>query len=80
MCFEAGEYMTGPCDVLVGEVAGCPFYMDDRQYAAWHTDQLILDVEPGMAEGFSLPAGEGWHFVTRSRVCLRADDPVSDSR
>ena len=55
--------------MLVGEVADCPFYIDARQYEAWHTDQLILDVEPGTAEGFSLPAGEGLHFVTRSRVC-----------
>ncbi len=85
MCFEAGEYITGPGDVLVGEVEGCPFYLDDRQYTAWHTDQLILDVEPGSAEGFSLSAGGGWHFVTRSLVCVKDgvcvdhDGPVPDS-
>ena len=69
MCFPAGEFVTGAGDVLVGEVAGCPFYIDARPYEAWHTGQLILDVEPGTAEGFSLPAGDGWHFVTRSHVC-----------
>jgi uncharacterized protein (DUF779 family) len=85
MCFEAGEYITGPDDVLVGEVDGCPFYLDERQYTAWHTDQLILDVEPGTAEGFSLSAGGGWHFVTRSRICMedgvceRHDGLVADS-
>jgi uncharacterized protein len=68
MCFEAGEFITGPGDVLVGEVAGCPFYMDARQYAVWHTGQLVLDVEPGTPEGFSLAAGDGRHFVTRSRM------------
>ena len=61
-------------------VTGCPFYMDERQYAAWHTDQLILDIDPGMAEGFSLPADGGWHFVTRSVLCIRDDDPVRDFR
>ncbi|MGE5286388.1 MAG: DUF779 domain-containing protein [Micromonosporaceae bacterium] len=67
MCFRSGEFLTGAGDLLLGEVEGCPFYMDARQYAAWHADQLVLDVAPGMAEGFSLPAGEGAHFVLRSR-------------
>lgn len=28
MCFAAGEFLTGPGDVLLGEVAGWPFYID----------------------------------------------------
>ena len=68
MCLPAGEYLTGPGDVLLGRIGGCPFYMDARQYRAWHPDLLVLDVEPGAPEGFSLAAGEGLHFVTRTRV------------
>jgi len=66
MCLPAGEYLTGPGDVLLGRIAGCPFYMDARQYRACHPELLVLDVEPGMPEGFSLAAGEGLHFVTRT--------------
>jgi uncharacterized protein (DUF779 family) len=66
MCFPAGEYLTGPGDLLLGTVEGCPFYIDRRLYEAWHPSRLVLDVEPGMPEGFSLAAGEGLHFVTRS--------------
>ncbi len=72
MCFAAGEFITGPGDVLIGEVAGCPFYLDARQDEAWHADRFILDVEPGIAEGFSLPAGEGLHFVTRWNTAAAA--------
>ena len=68
MCFPAGEYLTGPGDLLLGSIAGCPCYMDARQYRAWHPGQLVIDVEPGAPEGFSLAAGEGLHFVTRTRV------------
>ena len=68
MCLPAGEYLTGPGDVLLGRIAGCPFYMDARQYRAWHPELLILDVEPGTPEGFSLAAGEGLHFVTRTQA------------
>jgi len=72
MCFPAGEYLTGPGDILLGRIAGCPFYMDARQYRAWHPELLVLDVEPGAPEGFSLAAGEGLHFVTRTSVPARA--------
>jgi hypothetical protein len=72
MCFPAGEYLTGPGDILLGRIAGCPFYMDARQYRAWHPELLVLDVEPGMPEGFSLAAGEGLHFVTRTSAPARA--------
>ncbi|HTR90740.1 MAG TPA: DUF779 domain-containing protein [Trebonia sp.] len=68
MCFPAGEYLTGPGDILLGRIAGCPFYMDARQYRAWHPELLVLDVEAGMPEGFSLAAGEGLHFVTRTQA------------
>ena len=68
MCFPDGEYLTGAGDLLLGSVAGAPFYIDQRLYQAWHPGQLILDVAPGPPEGFSLPAGEGLHFVTQWRV------------
>ncbi len=70
MCFEAGEFIIGDRDVLLGEVGGCPYYIDERQYEAWKRTQLILDVGEGDPEGFSLAAGEGIHFIVRSRICL----------
>ena len=66
MCFPDGEYLTGQGDLLLGLVEGSPFYIDQRLYQAWHPTQLVLDVEPGMPEGFSLAADDGAHFVTRS--------------
>ena len=68
MCFPAGEFLTDPGDLLLGSVADCPFYIDQRLYQARHPGQLVLDVAPGRPEGFSLPAGEAQHFVTQRRV------------
>lgn len=68
MCFPDGEYLTGEGDLLLGSVAGCPFYIDRRLYQAWHPGQLILDVAPGPPEGFSLGADDGLHFVTRTKA------------
>ena len=73
MCFDDGELLIGDHDVLLGTVGGYPFYIDHRQHEAWKHTQLILDIGSGEPEGFSLPAGEGRHFVVRSRVFDEAE-------
>lgn len=68
ICFDRGELVLNDRDVLLGHVAGSPFYIDHRQFEAWKHTQLILDVRPELPEGFSLPAGHDGHFVTNSRL------------
>ena len=65
MCFPAGEFITGTHDLLLGDVEGCPFYIDAALDAAWHAPDLVLDVADGPPEGFSLGPGGGQRFVTR---------------
>ena len=66
MCFPLGEFVIGPNDVLLGEVDGCPFYIERRLDDAWGQQQFVLDVAAGEPEGFSLAAGPGQRFVTRA--------------
>jgi uncharacterized protein (DUF779 family) len=65
MCFPAGEFITSAQDRLLGHVEGCPFYIDSALDNAWSTPDLILDVEDGEPEGFSLGPGRGQRFITR---------------
>ncbi len=69
MCFPDGELVIGDIDVLLGDIDGCPFYIDARLDAAWGRDRLVLDVANGPPEGFSLAAGDNLHFITRSSAC-----------
>jgi uncharacterized protein (DUF779 family) len=73
MCFPAGEFIVGGVDLLLGEIEGCPFYIDFRLYEAWNEAELILDVAPGEPEEFSLGPGDGMHFVVRSGICALPD-------
>jgi uncharacterized protein (DUF779 family) len=73
MCFPAGEFIVGNVDLLLGEIEGCPFYIDYRLYEAWNKADLILDVAPGEPEEFSLGPGGGMHFVVRSEACALPD-------
>lgn len=65
MCFPGGEFLVGNGDVLLGEVDGCPVYIDARLDDALGRADYVLDVEAGHPEGLSLAAGEEQHFVTR---------------
>jgi uncharacterized protein len=59
MCFAAGEFRVGAQDVLMGEIAGCNFYIGANQFEYWRHTQLIIDVVPGRGAGFMLEAPEG---------------------
>lgn len=66
MCLGEGELLPGTGDVRLGEIGDAPFYMDRDQDERWKRPELLIDVSPGPAEGFSLEASEGVHFVTRT--------------
>jgi uncharacterized protein (DUF779 family) len=78
MCFKAGEFRVGAQDVLLGEIAGCEFYIGAAQFEYWQHTQLIIDVVPGRGAGFTLEAPEGVRFLTRSRVF--SDEEVAELR
>jgi hypothetical protein len=79
MCYPAGEFRVGPQDVLLGAIAGCPFYIGANQFEYWRHTQLIIDVVPGRGSGFSLEAPEGVRFLTRSRVFTDAEAAELDA-
>ena len=68
MCYPLGEFRVGARDVLMGEIAGCPFYIGKEQFEYWRHTQLTIDVVPGRGGGFSIEAPRGLRFLTRSRV------------
>jgi hypothetical protein len=77
ICLQAGELITGPADVLLGQVGGCDFWLGAGQDAASGRPQFELDVEAGIPEGFSLGTLGGGHFIVRSPsfVCPPSGGP-----
>jgi len=68
LCLLADDLAPGPGDVLLGEVAGVPFYIDGEQFERWGEPMFELDVVSGAPEGFSLGLPDA-HFVTRTPFC-----------
>lgn len=74
MCFDEGTLQIGSPDLLLGEVDGCRFSIDGRLYEALRRPRFTLDVDTGDPGGFSLSAGPGLRFVTRSTTTHRPTD------
>jgi len=65
ICLKEGELPPSANDLLLGDVAGVPFYVDGEQYERWGRPRFLLDVGAGPAEGFSLSLADA-HLVTRT--------------
>ncbi|MGD9956783.1 MAG: DUF779 domain-containing protein [Candidatus Nanopelagicales bacterium] len=73
MCYPLGDFITGPTDVHLGDLAvdgieDVPVWMGRDQFAYWSHTHLTIDVVPGRGAGFSLEAPTGSRFLIRSRL------------
>jgi uncharacterized protein (DUF779 family) len=68
MCFVEGEFRIGSSDVRIGEIAGCPFFMNENQFEYWKHTQLTIDITPGRGSSFSLEIPLGLRFIVHSKV------------
>jgi uncharacterized protein (DUF779 family) len=66
ICLGEGELLPGPEDIVLGDVDGCPVYVDREQYERWREPELVIDVAAGGGDSFSVEGPDGIHFVTRS--------------
>jgi uncharacterized protein (DUF779 family) len=68
MCFAEGEFRVGGSDVLIGNIEGCPFYMNEAQFEYWKHTHLTIDITPGRGSSFSLEIPLGLRFIVQSRL------------
>ena len=68
MCYLIGELTVGRYDLLLGEIGGCKFYINQSHFGYWKHTQLIIDMTQGSGSTFSLEGPEGVCFITRSRL------------
>lgn len=73
MCFALGDFRLGRSDVKLGEIHGCPFYMERKQFETWQHTQLTVDVRPGRGSSFSLEIPLGVRFLIDSRLYSDAE-------
>ncbi|REE25601.1 DUF779 domain-containing protein [Winogradskyella pacifica] len=68
MIFEKGDMYLDESDILLGNVEGVDFYMNQDQYEYWKHTHLTVDVTEGRGASFSLEIPLGLRFLIHSRL------------
>ncbi|MBO6495974.1 MAG: DUF779 domain-containing protein [Roseivirga sp.] len=68
MCFTQDELYLDDSDLLLGEIADCPFYISKDQFEYWKHTQLTVDVTKGRGSSFSLEIPMGIRFIIKSKL------------
>lgn len=89
MCYTQGTFMTGPQDVLLGELEPgtpepVPVWISKPQFEYWSHTHITIDVTVGRGAGFSIEGPTGKRFIVRSRLFTEEEqqslEPVSYGR
>ena len=74
MIFEKGEMYLDESDILLGNVAGVNFYMNQDQVEYWKHTHLTVDITEGRGSSFSLEIPLGLRFLIHSRLLTEEED------
>ena len=68
MLLSKEDFYIDESDILLGEVASVPFYMNQDQYEYWKHTHLTVDITKGRGSSFSVEIPLGIRFVIKSRL------------
>ncbi len=68
MILEKEDFYLDDSDVLLGEIEGINFYMNQDQFEYWKHTFLTVDVTQGRGSSFSLEIPLGLRFLIQSRL------------
>lgn len=68
MLLEKEDFYLDESDILLGQIAGINFYMNQDQYVYWKHTHLTIDITHGRGASFSLEIPLGLRFLVHSRL------------
>jgi len=68
MVFEEGDMYLDESDILLGQLEGVNYYMNQDQFEYWKHTHLTIDVTEGRGSSFSLEIPLGVRFIIHSRL------------
>ena len=74
MLISKDDLYLDESDILLGEVAGVSFYMNQDQYEYWKHTHLTVDITKGRGSSFSVEIPLGIRFVIKSRLLTEAEN------
>ena len=68
ICMTEGDFYLGSRDEQIGEVMNVPYYMHTSNFSYWQHMQIVIDVQDGIGNSFSLESTKDKSFIIRSRI------------
>ena len=80
MIFEKDDMYLDESDILLGEVEGVNFYMNQDQFEYWKHTHLTVDITEGRGGSFSLEIPLGLRFLIHSRLLTEEEASFFNSK
>ncbi|NRD21468.1 DUF779 domain-containing protein [Winogradskyella eckloniae] len=80
MIFEKEDMYLDESDILLGQIEGVNFYMNQDQFEYWKHTHLTVDVTEGRGASFSLEIPLGLRFLIRSRLLTTEEASFFNSK
>ena len=74
LCMEKNGFYLGSNDLYIGDIHHCKCYMHSDNFAYFEHTHLTIDIEGGRASSFSLEAGSGKRFTSKSRLFNKEEE------
>ena len=68
MILEKGDLYLDDSDILLGQIAGMNYYMNQDQFEYWKHTHLTVGITEGRGSSFSLEIPLGYRFIIHSRL------------
>ncbi|MCK5637286.1 MAG: DUF779 domain-containing protein [Flavobacteriaceae bacterium] len=76
MIFEEGDMYLDDSDILLGQLEGVNYYMNQDQFEYWKHTHLTVDITEGRGSSFSLEIPLGFRFIIHSRILTEEENAV----
>ncbi len=76
MVLEEGDMYLDDSDILLGQLEGVNYYMNQDQFEYWKHTHLTIDITEGRGSSFSLEIPLGLRFIIRSRLLTDKENEV----
>ncbi|NOQ92696.1 MAG: DUF779 domain-containing protein [Flavobacteriaceae bacterium] len=76
MIFEEGDMYLDDSDILLGQLEGVNYYMNQDQFEYWKHTHLTVDITEGRGSSFSLEIPLGYRFIIHSRLLTEEENAV----
>ena len=74
MILEEGDLYLDESDILLGQLDGVNYYMNQDQFDYWKHTHLTVDITAGRGSSFSLEIPLGVRFIIHSRLLTKEEN------